>query len=269
MQKISCSLCISTYNRPSALSLCLESVLTQSVLPDEIIIGDDGSAEETKQLIEKFIGASPVPVIHIWHPDDGFRLSAIRNKSFAKATGEYIIQIDGDVILHKHFVKDHMRLARRGTFVCGGRSLLTEETTNEIIRNKIYTGVNLFSAKLSKKYNAVRSILLSRLYYLFQRGKHQYQYVLGANMAFWRKDLLLINGYNESFKGWGKEDNELAIRLCNAGVTIRFIKFAGIIYHLHHTEASRDNIQQNEKLLQESIHNNFTFVQKGVSSYLH
>ncbi len=268
MQKISCSLCISTYNRPSALSLCLESVLTQSVLPDEIIIGDDGSAKETKELIAKFINTSPIPVIHIWHPDDGFRLSSIRNKSFAKATSKYIIQVDGDVILHKHFIKDHIQFARRGTFVCGGRSLLSESITKEIINNKSYRGISLFSTELSKKYNAIHINLLSRLNYLFQRGKQQYKYVLGANMAFWKSDLLRINGYNESFKGWGKEDNELAIRLCNAGVNIRFIKFAGIIYHLYHAEASRDNIEQNEKQLQESINNNFTFVQNGVSSYL-
>ncbi len=268
MQKISCSLCISTYNRPSALALCLESVLTQSELPDEIIIGDDGSETETKELVEKFIETSPIPVIHIWHPDDGFRLSTIRNKSFAKATSEYIIQVDGDVILHKHFIKDHIRFARRGTFVCGGRSLLSASLTKEIISNKSYRGISLFSTELSKKYNAIHNILLSRLNYLFQRGKQQYKYVLGANMSFWKSDILEINGYNESFKGWGKEDNELAIRLCNAGVKIRLIKFAGIIYHLYHAEASRDNIEQNEKQLQESINNNFTFVQNGVSSYL-
>ena len=107
--KISTSLIISTYNRSDALELCVKSVLRQSLLPDEIIIADDGSKEETGELIHQLATTSVVPIIHVWHEDLGFRLATIRNKAIVKATKEYIIQIDGDIVLHKDFVKKKLR----------------------------------------------------------------------------------------------------------------------------------------------------------------
>ena len=115
------SLIISTYNRPDALALCLESVKRQTLLPDEVIVGDDGSRDETKQLIERFQKDFPVPLIHVWQEDDGFRLAMCRNKCIAKAKHEYIIQVDGDVILHTRFVGDHVASAQRGCYIKGGR----------------------------------------------------------------------------------------------------------------------------------------------------
>ena len=47
------ALVISTYNWPEALELVLKSVRTQIVYPDEVIIADDGSTDETKKLINK------------------------------------------------------------------------------------------------------------------------------------------------------------------------------------------------------------------------
>ena len=45
-------------------------------------------------------------------------------------------------------------------------------------------------------------------------------------MAFWKEDLLKVNGYNEAITGWGSEDHELVCRLINNGVRKRTIKFA-------------------------------------------
>ena len=71
------SLVISTYNWPEALSLVLKSVNNQKVLPDEIIIADDGSSDETKDVIEMFKDKLKSPLIHVWHKDEGFRKSVI------------------------------------------------------------------------------------------------------------------------------------------------------------------------------------------------
>ena len=98
------TLIISTYNRPEALSVCLDSVRFQTVMPDEVIVGDDGSTSETKDLIESFKKDFPVPLIHLWQEDKGFRLAMMRNKSVAAATGDYIIEKDGYIFLHNKFV---------------------------------------------------------------------------------------------------------------------------------------------------------------------
>lgn len=266
--KLICSLCISIYNRPAALRLCLQSVMAQSVLPYEIIIGDDGSGHETKKLIEEFTMSSPIPVIHVWQPDEGFQLAKIRNKSFAKAAGDYIIQIDGDLILHPKFIEDHIRIAREGTFLCGTKCLLDKTCTDKMTGDNKYFFPSFFSKHLRHRYNAFRCRTLARINYFLQRGKSKYLYVKGANMAFWKKDIIRVNGYNEIFKGWGKEDNELAARLCNAGVKLRFIRFAAITYHLHHQIASLVHMNQNEVLMRQTVDNNVTFTPQGVNAYI-
>ena len=120
------SLIISTYNWPRALYLCLDSVMQQTVMPTEILIADDGSGISTRDVVKHFENISPVPVHHIWHEDRGFRLAAIRNKAIAASSGEYVIQIDGDLILHRHFIQDHIIFARKGCFVTGSRGIITE-----------------------------------------------------------------------------------------------------------------------------------------------
>jgi glycosyltransferase involved in cell wall biosynthesis len=261
------SLCISTYNWPAALELCLESVLLQTYLPAEIIIGDDGSTDETKEMVERMQVKFSMPIKHIWQADDGFKLAQIRNKSFAAATGDYIIQIDGDLVLNRFFIEDHLRFAKKGTFISGARSLLDADASKEIFTQK-----NIHSIpetyKLEKKYNAKRFLPAAVLMHKLQKGKKQIRYVLGANMSFWKEDIFKVNGYNENFKGWGKEDNDLAIRLSNAGIQLHFVKFAGIVYHLYHNEAAKDRMQQNELLLMEAIKQKQVFVANGLSKYL-
>lgn len=115
------SLIISTYNSPEALRVTLESVLRQAIYPREIIIADDGSDESTATVIKEFTSKSPVPLRHVWHENRGFRLAAIRNRAIAAATGDYIVQIDGDIILDPFFIADHIDSARNGHFVCGSR----------------------------------------------------------------------------------------------------------------------------------------------------
>lgn len=118
------SLILSTYNRPDALAVTLESILRLDRLPDEVIIGDDGSTPETAETIARFRPRFPVPLLHLWHEDKGFRLAKMRNKCIARATGDYIVQIDGDLILHPRFIADHAAAARPNAFLKGTRVLL-------------------------------------------------------------------------------------------------------------------------------------------------
>lgn len=262
------SLCISTYNWPGALHLTLQSVLRQSVLPFEVLVADDGSREETRRLVESFAKISPVPVVHIWQPDDGFRLAQIRNRAFAAAKGDYIVQVDGDLLLHPHFIADHGRMAAADTFVCGSRALLDQEWSKALIEKGVLEYPAFGNPHLSKKHNALHSPLLCRFNYLFQRGFEQYKYVLGCNMAFWRSDLLKINGYNEDFVGWGKEDNDITVRMMHAGVQLRFLKFGGIVYHLWHGYGALNSVPVNEEIFRKTLTNKLTYIEHGMRQYI-
>nr|WP_198160605.1 glycosyltransferase [Pedobacter panaciterrae] len=126
-KKITTALLISTYNWPEALDLVLSSVLLQSKMPDEILIADDGSTDETKVIIEKYKKLFKVPILHFWQEDHGFRKTLILNKAIAGAKSEYIIEIDGDIIIHRKFIEDHLNFAVPGTFVRASRGYINKE----------------------------------------------------------------------------------------------------------------------------------------------
>jgi glycosyltransferase involved in cell wall biosynthesis len=75
------SLVIATYNWPAALDLVLRSVRAQRMLPDEVIVADDGSGDTTRYVILAHQGDFPVPLRHVWQEDRGFRVAAIRNEA--------------------------------------------------------------------------------------------------------------------------------------------------------------------------------------------
>lgn len=242
------SLIISTYNWPRALYLCLDSVMQQTVMPSEILIADDGSGMSTRDVVKHFESISPVPVRHIWHEDNGFRLAAIRNKAIAAAHGEYVIQVDGDVILQRSFVLDHMVFAKKGYFAAGSRGIITEMLTQKVLSGEIASLYPLMRG-IKNSNNTIRLPLMSYLFRAMQPEKP----VRGCNMAFWRDDLIRVNGYDENIVGWGCEDNDIANRLRNAGVGKHMLKFRGIVFHLHHKLAERSHWEENRRIREQNL----------------
>lgn len=236
------SLVISTYNWPKALKLCLKTVLHQTQYPCEVIIADDGSTEETSEMIKELQPNFQIPIKHIWHEDKGFRKSTIMNKAIKAATGDYIIQIDGDILIHPYFIEDHLSIAEAGYFVRGGRSLINALKTKFFLRRVTFQPQKYNLIKSSNKFNAFRIPFLSKL---FSGVSEDVTHVKGCNMAYWKKDFIAVNGYNNDINGWGHEDIELAIRFHNSGIKMKKIKFKAIAYHLYHPINSRKNEEKN------------------------
>ncbi|WP_196940229.1 glycosyltransferase family 2 protein [Sphingobacterium pedocola] len=257
------SLIVSTYNWPEALEKCIQRVLKQTHLPNEILIADDGSGDATQEAIKRLKQDSPIPIVHIWHPDNGFRLSAIRNKAIAQARYDYIIQIDGDILIDDEFIKDHLALAKKNAFLCGSRVLLTQAYSKQLLNQSAVEKLNRFKFPLGSILNSLRIPLLSRIM-ADRYKKNKPRALRGCNMSFWKKDLINVNGYNESIQGWGSEDAELAIRLMNSGVKKRFVKFGAIAYHIFHKENNKDNVIQNEHILLQVMTKKITFTKNGM-----
>lgn len=266
MHNPSVSLIVSTYNWPEALNLCLMSILEQTVMPFEVIIADDGSAAATAELIASYQQRFKIPLIHVWQEDNGFQLSKIRNKAIAKAAGDYIIQADGDLILEKHFIKDHLCFSQPGTFVSGTRVQMSPQLSSKLIHSGNIK-VSSFSKGITNFSNGIRISLLRNFLAERYRSKDP-AYVRGCNMAFWKTDLLKVNGYNESIVGWGREDSELAIRLINSYVKKRILKFGAVTFHIYHPEAKRQNLSANDTILGDAIKNHTQTCLSGISQYL-
>jgi glycosyltransferase involved in cell wall biosynthesis len=266
MKTSSSALIISTYNWPEALRLCLLSVMAQSVLPDEVIVADDGSTAHTAELIETIRVTFPVKLIHIWQEDEGFRLSKIRNKAIASSACDYIIQIDGDLVLHRHFIKDHLAMRKCGTFVTGSRVLMNKALSDRMIHLQ-KSHVDVFQSGLTNICNRFSITWLCR--YMADRYRNQDIFSLrGCNMAFWRNDLIRVNGYNEVFHAWGREDNEIAVRLLNAGLKKRAIKFGGVVFHIFHREADRTCCKQADDHLLDTVRQKSVYCEQGLNQYI-
>lgn len=263
------SLIITTYNQKERLALVLDSVKELSYLPNEVLIADDGSKEDTKELIKAYQKDFPVPLKHIWQEDKGFRLSEIRNLAIKNAKGEYIIIIDGDMILDKNFIKDHLSFAKRKVFLQASRTIIDEKDSQKILRENAYKLA--FDIKNFKKY---RILALAKLIYLTSRIRANFfdkndfiRGIRGCNMSFFKKDCEDINGFNEDFIGWGREDSEFVARfLFNKG-ELRRLKFSAIAYHIYHKENSRTMLDANHKIYLECVKNKNTFCKNGLEKF--
>ena len=255
------TLIITTYNWPESLLLVIESIKYQSVCPNEIIIADDGSSKETKDLVIKFQQNSNLKIIHSWQKDDGFRAARSRNNAIAIATGEYIILIDGDTIMHRNFVKDHIANAESGYFIQGTRVLLSEKETKKALEYKI-VDFSFFSPELRNRKNSIHSKILSSI---FTSKKNHLRGIKSCNMAFYRQDCININGFNNEFEGWGREDSEFIVRLINSGIKRKNVRFNAIQYHLWHNESSKISLEKNDEILVNTINNQVQWCENGIN----
>ncbi|MGG6462226.1 glycosyltransferase family 2 protein [Solilutibacter silvestris] len=239
------SLVVSTYNWKEALALCLRSIAAQRVLPLEVVVADDGSREDTAELIRTMAADFPVPLIHAWQEDAGFRLARVRNLGIAASSGDYVIFLDGDLVLHPMFVADHLALIRPGIFLQGSRLNATPEESARLLAG----GKPKFSPFMDmegryKRKHALRLPWVARRKALTAEGGQ----MMGCNMGVWRADLDRVNGFDDNYEGWGREDDDISARLKHAGLVRRPIRFAGLAIHLWHKTRWPDGIPPTEVL---------------------
>ncbi len=261
---VSCSLIIVTYNYPEALELILDSVLIQTTLPSEVIIADDGSGPATKELIERYSKKFPVPLIHVWHEDKGWRKAIILNKAIAQSKSDYIIQIDGDIFLHKDFVRDHLHFANKGYYLFGTRVHVKKSYVPAVLKKK-KIHFHFFSRGIKNRFRRVRYLRIAEKRKDFDEISPKLR---GCNTSYWKADLIRVNGFNEQMFGWGIEDSELALRFHNVGLKAKRLVYSAVCYHLDHDYKSRENVHQNEFLEKQTKLNKLTFAEAGIDKYL-
>lgn len=271
------SIIISTYNQPEYLNLILAS-LSKQVNIDysrcEVVIADDGSVQDTANLIASFQIDYPCKLKHIWHEDIGFRKSIILNKAVIASGGDYLIFIDGDCVVGKDFIYQQIKMAELGFFVAGNRVLLSQSYTEQIIKENInlqaltwLQWVYLFFTKKTNKL--LHWIRMPHSSSFRKLRSSDWKYPKGCNVSLWRSDYFAVNGYDESFTGWGHEDADFFIRLLHSGIKIKDGRFAAPVYHLWHKLSSRDNEKKNMQKLMDIVNNPQLIVAKnGVNQYL-
>ena len=228
------SLLITTYNRPDALDLVLKTVANQSQVPSEVVVCDDGSSLETGMLVRQW--KEQLPIRHAWQPDCAFRAARSRNLGVSKSGAEYIVVIDGDCLLPPKFIENHVKLAKPGYLVAGGRHLLSESQTDAFLAE-----ASLIEGAFTHwKFRALSLGLLRDL------RPSAWDIVRTCNVGLCRDDMEAVGGFDESYVGWGREDSDFVVRLMHRGVKVRSGRFAACVAHLHHLERSRDQLSEND-----------------------
>ncbi len=228
------SVVVSTYQRPGHLRRCLQSLAAQQGVDGqfEVIVVDDGSQDETANLVAQFRRDAPFPVKFATHPHEGFQLARCRNSGIRTSTAPYLLFTDGDCIFPANHLRRHLDARRPGMARAGDCIKLDQATSERIDDAAIRSGEFLQWIEPTLR-KSLRRTHLKSLGYQFVRHANRPKLV-GWNMAVWRDQLERINGFDEQFCGWGCEDDDLASRLRRSGVRIATALGYTCGYHLWH-----------------------------------
>jgi hypothetical protein len=243
----------------------------QSIGPAQILIGDDGSGPETRELISRW-GANGLPVEHVWHDDLGYRKTVVMNQAFARVRAPLTIFMDGDCIPGPNFVEDHLSLSEPGFILAGPRILACPQYTKLIETNQ---AIDFFDQSIFKLLAHRFSGSINRLAPLmrlpdgpWRRAKpKKWELVRGCNFSVESKYIWAVDGFEESLYGWGPDDSDIAVRLLNHGLSIKSGRFACPVLHLWHKEESRNGLQKNREYLQTALSERRIRAVKGLSSH--
>lgn len=266
---LSVGVVISTYNRPKALNLVLQGLSLQTIQPDQIVIGDDGSGYQTKEVIThwQFNG---LPIEHVWQEDSGFRKTIVMNRAIAKVKTSYLIFLDGDCVPLESFVQDHLAHAESRYVLAGTRILASAQFTKNLeagledchgqtswywLKKKLTGATNQWFPLLKLPDGSWRKF-----------RSDDWGLVRGCNFSIFTEDLIRVGGFDETILGWGREDSELAIRLINSGVQVKSLNCTAPVLHLWHREESRNRLAENDTLLQQTIAEHRTMARVGLQS---
>lgn len=269
------SVIFTTYNSPDWLEKVLWGLSVQTFRDFEIVIADDGSRDETRERIEHLRAAVPMPITHVWQPDDGFQKSRILNKAIAASKGDYLIFTDGDCIPRQDFVAEHLRHAQDGCYLSGGYFKLPLDISTAITQSHVVSQL-----PFSPRWLRERGMPVSFLKALKLTAQGLWGEVCnylpvkaswnGHNSSCHKKWAIAVNGFDENMQ-YGGQDAEFGRRLRHLGVRAKRIRYSTICVHLEHgrgyitpgMKANSDRIRQN------TIANKLTWTKVGLDQYIH
>ncbi|HET6515300.1 MAG TPA: glycosyltransferase family 2 protein [Thermodesulfovibrionales bacterium] len=255
------SLIITTYNTPLALGKVTDSVMDQIRQPDEVLIADDGSGDDTAVVVQGFSERAPVPVFHVWQENRGFRAAKIRNEAIKRSSGDYLVLLDGDCVVNRHFLSDHLALAEKGCFIQGKRVHVHRKMVAAFGHGHANSASELMKMALLFHISNIHHLIRLPLFRSVRNTK--LKGIKSCNMSFFRDDIMAVNGFNEDFVGWGNEDSELACRFFKYGLKKKVHPFMAICFHLWHP-TNKTTLNGNKDLLQATIESKGYFCRNGL-----
>ena len=262
------SFIVLTYNRTDALLAVLRSLAEQCDARHEVVVADDGSRPDQVAMLHERCPAFNCPVRHVWHPDVGFTAAQARNLAASQARGDYLVFLDGDCIPNKAFVAQHTRLAEAGCFVNGSRVLLSASLTAQVLNGTMDLPNRppsfWWRARLRGDSNKLLHLLIWPWRLFRVKQGFQWHGIRSCNFAVWQRDFAAVNGFDETFQGWGHEDADLVLRLSHLGVQRKNGFMATEVFHLWHRENKRDQESVNKNRVLQRMKTDLILAEKGL-----
>jgi len=243
------SLLTTFFNRPDHIRLLLASLARQQRLPDEVIVADDGSDPACAAALQTYTAQAPFPTRIIRQDHQGFRAAAARNLAIRAATGDYLLFIDGDIMLLPESLARHEQIAGAGQVLCGNRALLDATSTQALFASSAPLDNQMLEqawqqadpAEARKAETLFAHHARLRRWHLARPHKPK---ILGCHFSLFRQDAERINGFDENYVGWGYEDDDFAMRLYKTGVRPVSVIASVRALHLWHPSLAPDTGQR-------------------------
>ena len=264
------SVIISTYNQPQWLEKVIWGYIAQTHQDFELIIADDGSREDTCQMIERLQRATDLTIRHVWHEDIGFRKCTILNRAIERAESDYLVFSDGDCIPRCDFLAVHAKNAKPGHFLSGGyfklpMSISQKISIDDILHRRATNPVWLRVQGMPRRWKMTKlsaGPMLGRWLDFVTTTKASWN---GHNSSGWKADILRVNGFDERME-WGAEDRELGERLMNCGIRGKRIRYRAVCVHLDHARkyVRQEAIERNREIRRETRESHATWTNFGI-----
>ncbi len=264
------SVIISTYNQPQWLEKVIWGYIAQTHQDFELVIADDGSREDTRQMIERLQRATDLTIRHVWHEDIGFRKCTILNRAIERAESDYLVFSDGDCIPRCDFLAVHARNAKPGHFLSGGyfklpMSISQKISIDDILHRRATNPAWLRAQGMPRRWKMTKlsaGPILGRWLDFVTTTKASWN---GHNSSGWKADILRVNGFDERME-WGAEDRELGERLMNCGIRGKRIRYRAVCVHLDHARkyVRQEAIERNREIRRETRESHATWTNFGI-----
>ena len=220
---LSVSAVIALYNGEEHIIDAIESILAQTVQVQEIIIVDDGSSDNSSQVIDDYLAESQSAcsiVKKFSQPNKG--QGSARNKGVAEATGELIGFLDQDDTWEPTHIAE-----------------MVSNFTNRPTLGWVYTDFN----EIDESTRYIRRQFLAKHKYIPPQNSlfsliSQDLMMLPSASLIRRKALIAVNGFDSQFRGY--EDDDLFIRLFVDGWDFQYIPSGLVNYRIHQNNSSRN-----------------------------
>ncbi len=239
--KTGISVVIPTYNRSDLIKKTLQQLCQQTLAAQlfEVIVADDGSTDNSKDVILSF--QHLLPLTYVYQPDRGFRVAQARNLALKQAKFEFVLFIDSGVLIAADCLEQHFQAHQRQqaeVFIGFCYGFQEYPPVSQQQKQALFDQPDVFADLTQlQPYIDCRHPYFASRNFSCQGLREPWLLFWTCHASCRTAHLLQIGGFDEHFTSWGGEDVELALRLQQAGARFEVLPTAHAIHYPHDKDA--------------------------------